>query len=132
VAFNTPDETTATAANIGAAKGRMPVGKQLVGGFLAHWVTKKSERLGSARGATVRERGVVIASGLMAGGALGGVFGAALRLFPWYREDLIKTPFFDRDAVSQSVSALLFAGLCGYLWWNSTRKVRHDSSVRSA
>ena len=104
----------------------------LVGGFLAHWVTKKSERLGSARGATVRERGVVIASGLMAGGALGGVFGAALRLFPWYREDLIKTPFFDRDAVSQSVSALLFAGLCGYLWWNSTRKVRHDSSVRSA
>ena len=35
MAFNTPDETTATAANIGAAKGRMPVGKQLVGGFLA-------------------------------------------------------------------------------------------------
>ena len=35
-------------------------------------------------GRTMRERGVIIASGLMAGGALGGVFGAALRLFPWY------------------------------------------------
>ena len=29
----------------------------------------------------MRERGVIIASGLMAGGALGGVFGAGLRLF---------------------------------------------------
>ena len=51
---------------------------------------------------------MIIASGLMAGGALGGVFGAALRLFPWYREDLIKTPFYANDPVSQSVSALMF------------------------
>ena len=48
--------------------------------------------------------------GLMAGGALGGVFGAALRLFPWYREDLIKTPFYSYDPISQSISALLFVG----------------------
>jgi uncharacterized oligopeptide transporter (OPT) family protein len=101
----------------------------LIGGFLAHFVTKKSEQFGGGRGATVRERGVVIASGLMAGGALGGVFGAALRLFPWYREDRIRTPFYGNDAVSQSVSVLLFAGLCAYLWFNSTRKVRHDESA---
>ena len=56
----------------------------LVGGWLSHLVTKRSERTGGARGRTMRERGVIIASGLMAGGALGGVFGAALRLFPWY------------------------------------------------
>ncbi|MCW5983343.1 MAG: oligopeptide transporter, OPT family [Bryobacteraceae bacterium] len=54
----------------------------LVGGFLAHFLGKRSQKLGGARGRTVRERGVIIASGLMAGGALGGVFGAALRLFP--------------------------------------------------
>jgi putative OPT family oligopeptide transporter len=101
----------------------------LVGGFLAHFVTRKSERLGGGRGATVRERGVVIASGLMAGGALGGVFGAALRLFPWYREDRIRTPFYGNDAVSQSVSVLLFAGLCAYLWFNSTRKAPHAESA---
>ena len=54
----------------------------------------------------MRERAVIIASGLMAGGALGGVFGAGLRLFGWYREDLIKLPFYDNDGVSQIVSAV--------------------------
>jgi membrane associated rhomboid family serine protease len=55
----------------------------------------------------------------MAGGALGGVFGAALRVFPWFREDLIKTPFFDVDWLSQIVSIALFVGLCFYLWYGS-------------
>jgi len=89
----------------------------LVGGFLAHFLTKRSERVGGDSGRTMRERGVIIASGLMAGGALGGVFGAALRLFPWYREDLIKSPFYDTEWLSQGVSAVLFIGLCCYLWF---------------
>ena len=54
----------------------------LVGGFLAHFLNRRAETTGGERGASIRERGVVIASGLMAGGALGGVFGAALRLLP--------------------------------------------------
>jgi hypothetical protein len=58
----------------------------------------------------------------MAGGALGGVFGAALRLFPWYAEDRIKTPFYDNDTVSQLVSIAAFTALCVYLWMDSTRK----------
>ena len=82
----------------------------LVGGFLSHWLTRRSERVGGEAGRGIRERGVIIASGLMAGGALGGVFGAALRLFPWYREDLIKTPFFDNDPVSQIVSIVALPG----------------------
>ena len=98
----------------------------LVGGFLAHWIGKRSERIGGRRGSTMRERGVIIASGLMAGGALGGVFGAAFRLFPWYAEDRIKTPFYDNEMVSQSISALLFVGLCLYLWFNSVRQVREE------
>ncbi|HEY3572149.1 MAG TPA: oligopeptide transporter, OPT family [Thermoanaerobaculia bacterium] len=96
----------------------------LVGGFLSHWLNRRSETMGGEEGRSVRERGVIIASGLMAGGALGGVFGAALRLFPWYREDLIKTPFFDIDWVSQIVSALLFVALCVYLWYGSLRRRR--------
>ena len=96
----------------------------LVGGFLAHFLTKRSERIGGDAGRTMRERGVIIASGLMAGGALGGVFGAALRLFPWYKEDLVKTPFYDNDAVSQLVSAAFFIGLCIYLWLGSMKKER--------
>jgi membrane associated rhomboid family serine protease len=50
------------------------------------------------------------------------VFGAALRLFPWYREDLIKTPFYANEQISQIVSALLFVGLCLYLWFGALRK----------
>jgi putative OPT family oligopeptide transporter len=98
----------------------------LVGGFLSYLVTRKSERIGGARGRTMRERAVIIASGLMAGGALGGVFGAALRLFPWYAEEKIKTPFYDNNTVSQMVSIVLFLALCIYLWIDSTRKVAEE------
>jgi len=96
----------------------------LVGGFLAHFLTKRSERVGGHAGRTMRERGVIIASGLMAGGALVGVFGAALRLFPWYKEELIKTPFYDNEPISQIVSVVLFIGLCIYLWLGSMKKER--------
>ena len=94
----------------------------LVGGFLSHFLNKRSERIGGDSGKSIRERGVIIASGLMAGGALGGVFGAALRLFPWYREDLIKTPFYSNEPVSQSISALFFVALCVYVWFGSVKK----------
>jgi len=96
----------------------------LVGGFLSHLLDKKAEKRGGEAGRTIRERGVIIASGLMAGGALGGVFGAALRLFPWYREDLIKLPFYDHLSVSESVSAVMFVALCAYIWFSSLKKER--------
>jgi len=99
----------------------------LVGGFLSHLTIKRSEREGGARGRSIRERGVIIASGLMAGGALGGVFGAALRLFPWYAEEKIKTPFYDNNTTSQVVSLVLFIALCIYVWVDSTRKVKLEA-----
>ncbi len=95
----------------------------LVGGFLAHYLGKRADAAGERQGASIRERGVIIASGLMAGGALGGVFGAGLRLFPWYTEERVKTPFYDNDAISQSVSIAMFAALCAYMWFGSLRKV---------
>ena len=98
----------------------------LVGGIISYYVAKKSEKAGGETGRTMRERAVVIASGLMAGGALGGVFGAALRIPKWYREDLIRTPFYGNEAVSQGVSMIFFVGLCLYLWIDSTRKVREN------
>jgi len=101
----------------------------LVGGFIAHYVGKRSERIGGQRGATMRERGVVIASGLMAGGALGGVLGAAFRLYPRYAESGIKTPFYDNDTISQTVSAILFIGLCCYLWFGSVRRGREEDAA---
>jgi len=94
----------------------------LVGGALAHFLDKKSEAVGGDDGRSIRERGVIIASGLMAGGALGGVLGAALRLFPWYKEELIKLPFYDSLSISETVSAAMFVALCVYMWIRSVKK----------
>jgi putative OPT family oligopeptide transporter len=94
----------------------------LVGGFLSYWLNGRADKLNGEQGGRVRARGVIIASGLMAGGALGGVFGAALRLFPGYREELIRTPFYGNDAISQIVSAIFFLGLCGYVWFGTLKK----------
>ena len=102
----------------------------LVGGYLHHLVTKKAARQGGDRGKTLRERGVVIASGMMAGGALGGVLGASLRIVKWERlraggvfsEDWIKTPFYDIERISQLVSITGFVLLVAYIWLGANRK----------
>ena len=93
----------------------------LVGGFLSYWINGRAEKLDGERGERVRGRGVIIASGLMAGGALGGVFGAALRLYPRFSEDWIRAPFYGNDAISQTVSGIFFLGLCAYVWFGSLR-----------
>jgi putative OPT family oligopeptide transporter len=95
----------------------------LVGGFLSHLVNKRGEKAGGEHGKTIRERGIIIAGGLMAGGALGGVIGAALRVLPHFKEEWVQSPFYAHDAVSQSASALLFVGLCLYVWFSSQRKI---------
>jgi len=91
----------------------------LVGGFLSHYLGKRSQAAGADRGQAIREHGVIVASGLMAGGALGGVLGAACRLIPGYKEELIRTPFYGNEVISQTVSTVLFLGLCCYLWFRS-------------
>jgi uncharacterized oligopeptide transporter (OPT) family protein len=101
----------------------------LVGGFISHLVNKRGERTGGTHGRSIRERGVIIASGLMAGGALGGVFGAALRLHKNFSEDWVKTPFYDNEAVSQTTSIVLFIALCLYLWFMSNRRSRSGENV---
>jgi putative OPT family oligopeptide transporter len=93
----------------------------LVGGFVSHLVNKRADTTGDEAGRSIRERGVIVAGGLMAGGALGGVFGAALRLLPSYKEELIQTPFYSNEPISQTISAIMFVGLCLYLWFASVK-----------
>ena len=93
----------------------------LAGGFVSHFVNKRADKSEAEHGRSIRERGVIVAGGLMAGGALGGVFGAALRLLPSYREEMIQTPFYNNQSISQTVSAIAFVGLCLYLWFSSVR-----------
>jgi putative OPT family oligopeptide transporter len=97
----------------------------LVGGIIAHYVNARSERPGGG-GRTVRERGVIVASGFMAGGALGGMLGAGLRLIPGFSEDLLRIKVLGVDvygvqAISQSISIAGFVLFCIYLWRRSTR-----------
>jgi putative OPT family oligopeptide transporter len=94
----------------------------LAGGFLSHLVNKRGDKIGGEPGKKIRERGIIIAGGLMAGGALGGVIGAALRVLPHFKEEWIQLPFYENLPVSQSVSALGFVGLCLYVWFNSLKK----------
>jgi putative OPT family oligopeptide transporter len=102
----------------------------LTGGFLSHLVNRRAKKTAGKPGRRIRERGVILASGLMAGGALGGVMGAGLRLLPRFRESLIETPFYSNDPVSQSVSATLFVSLCIYVWLVALRKEkRNDESA---
>lgn len=100
----------------------------LVGGWIHHVVTQRAARTGGHEGNTLRERGVIIASGLMAGGALGGLLGAALRTMPFYREELIRTPFFANDPVSQMVSITGFVALTLYLLFGALAKSRSKAA----
>ena len=102
----------------------------LVGGFLSHFINKRADKTGGEHGKSIRERGVIIASGLMAGGALGGVIGAGLRLIPGFSEDWIKLPFYSNEPVSQSISALCFVALCFYVWYGSIRKPKEVKWTR--
>jgi hypothetical protein len=65
----------------------------------------------------------------MAGGALGGMLGAALRMFEGngYSEEAstlfglpIRTPFYGNEPISQIVSLGLFTAVCVYLWMVAT------------
>ena len=94
----------------------------LAGGFVSHLVNKRADKVDGEHGRSIRERGVIVAGGLMAGGALGGVFGAALRLLPSYREELIQTPFYNNEPISQTVSAIMFVALCLYIWFSSVQR----------
>ena len=99
-----------------------------MGGILNHFVTERAAQHKGETGRAIRERGVVIASGLMAGGALGGVLGAALSMVPRFKDWALThaTPFYAMESWSQTLSLLFFAGLCAYLWF---RSINRDSAA---
>ena len=87
----------------------------LVGGLVAHFVATRSkdEKLNNAR----RERGTLIASGFIAGGALMGVVSAILRFnnLNWVNEVWLKTH------TSEMVALEMLLVLCAYMIWDSLR-----------
>ncbi len=87
----------------------------LVGGLIAHFVATRSkdENVNKAR----RERGTLIASGFIAGGALMGVISAFLRYegFNWFQKEWAESHS------GELVALIMFAILCVYVIWDSLR-----------
>ena len=87
----------------------------LIGGLIAHYVStrSKSEKRNNAR----RERGTLIASGFIAGGALMGVVSAVLRFsgFNWVNEAWTES----KESILLGLT--MFVLLCGYMVWDSLR-----------
>jgi putative OPT family oligopeptide transporter len=89
----------------------------LIGGLIAHLVSTRSkdEALNTAR----RERGTLISSGFIAGGAIMGVVAAALKYFGQNYENWgwgwVKT------TNAEYLAMAMFVLLCVYLYWDSRR-----------
>jgi len=111
-----------------------------IGGLISHWVEKssKDEKVAKARG----NRGTLLASGLIAGGALAGVAGAVLRLIPTRDPnpelpgaflsvaEWIELPrrlgFSPGIDFAQILSIVMFIGLCAFLYFDARRAKASD------
>jgi hypothetical protein len=99
----------------------------VVGGLLNHWFMKssKNEKLANAR----TNRGILIASGFIAGAALFGVIGAVI-LFITGSEDSLNLVNWDKIANGETISEIIaffaFAVLICYFIWESFRAKEND------
>ncbi|MEP0860847.1 MAG: oligopeptide transporter, OPT family [Ignavibacterium sp.] len=87
----------------------------LVGGLIAHFVSTRSkdEKLNNAR----RERGTLIASGFIAGGALMGVVSAFLRYLGYNWVDVE----WAESHSAELLGLVMFAAICFYMIWDALR-----------
>ncbi|MDD4857368.1 MAG: oligopeptide transporter, OPT family [Candidatus Krumholzibacteria bacterium] len=88
----------------------------IVGGLIAHLVStrSKNEDVNTRR----RERGTLIASGFIAGGALMGVVSALIALPKW--NEKLNTHIAERP-IGEIISIVLFLGLCLYVYYESKK-----------
>ena len=93
----------------------------VVGGLLNHWFNKstKNEKLNTARS----NRGILIASGFIAGAAIFGVVGAFLLFF---NVNLDTHLWAEGARGAQIIALLAFIGLIGYFIWESFRAKEND------
>jgi len=92
----------------------------LLGGIIANFVGNRSkdEKLNQAR----RERGTLIASGFIAGGALMGVISAVLANFGI---NFINKEWFESHS-AEVLALLMLAVLCGYFIWETLRAKKEE------
>jgi len=92
----------------------------LIGALVAHFVQKsagRDEALGRAR----RERGTLIASGFIAGGALMGVLGAVIKWIETEKAITILPDFHNEGAFGNWLGIAMLAALCIYVYVDAKR-----------
>jgi putative OPT family oligopeptide transporter len=89
-----------------------------IGGLISHYVAKSSKdpKVSEAR----VQRGTLLASGFIAGGALMGVVGALLNLAQWNKYVDLGMPD-KNNTLAQLISIGMFVALCLYLYFDSRR-----------
>ncbi|GJQ62138.1 MAG: peptide transporter [Melioribacteraceae bacterium] len=92
----------------------------LAGGLIAHYVSTRSgdPALNKAR----KERGTLIASGFIAGGALMGVISAILRYFDI---NFVNAEWFESHA-AEILGLVMFCGVCAYMIWDSLKAKKEE------
>jgi putative OPT family oligopeptide transporter len=92
----------------------------LLGGIIANFVSKRSkdEKLNQARS----ERGTLIASGFIAGGALMGVISAVLANFG---VNFVNVEWFESHS-AEALALVMLAVLCGYFVWETLRAKKEE------
>ena len=92
----------------------------LLGGLVSHFVSTRSKdaALNKAR----QEKGILIASGFIAGGALMGVVSVILRSagFNWHATEWAES------LNGETVAFFMLAALCGYMIWDSMRAKKEE------
>jgi uncharacterized oligopeptide transporter (OPT) family protein len=99
----------------------------LAGGIIAHFVAKSTsdKKLQTAR----KDRGTLIASGFIAGGAIMGVLAAFIVYFgqnitgdgAWTLISAIGTEHWESSAGGEILGFVMFAALLYYMYWDSKR-----------
>lgn len=92
----------------------------LLGGIIANFVSKRSkdQKLNQARG----ERGTLIASGFIAGGALMGVISATLANFG---VNFVNKEWFESHS-AEALALVMLIVLCGYFIWETLRAKKEE------
>ena len=88
----------------------------LIGGFIAWLVVSRSkdQKVNKAR----KDKGTLVASGLMAGGAIMGVVSAILK---YVGVELAMPQSYIGSSLFNILAIIMFVSLCIYLVWNSLR-----------
>lgn len=88
----------------------------LFGGLIAHWVTKSTPDKDLAK--RRHEKGILIGSGFIAGGAIMGVVSSLLKYVGW--EEFIHLGWAD-TSMGEPLALIMFIGVCIYLYFDAIK-----------